>query len=44
VAPEVVVGPLAAELRTMAAWLELDRVDVRPRGDAAPALAATLAL
>jgi uncharacterized protein len=44
VPPEVMAGPLADELRTMAAWLELDRVEVRPRGDAAPALAAALAI
>jgi uncharacterized protein YcaQ len=44
VPPEVMAGPLADELRTMAAWLELDRVEVRPRGDAAAALAAALGL
>ncbi|MFD7654827.1 winged helix-turn-helix domain-containing protein [Actinosynnema sp. NPDC059797] len=31
---------LAGELRAMADWLELDRVDVAPRGDLAPTLAA----
>lgn len=29
---------LAAELRSMAGWLELDRVEAEPRGDLAPAL------
>jgi uncharacterized protein YcaQ len=35
-------GLLAAELKLMAAWLGLDRVEVRPKGDLAPALAATV--
>lgn len=35
-----VVGPLAAELRTLARWLELGSMEVRPRGDLARALAA----
>jgi uncharacterized protein YcaQ len=30
--------PLAAELRSMATWLGLDDVEVKPRGDLAPAL------
>jgi uncharacterized protein YcaQ len=32
------VVPLAAELRTMATWLDLDDVEVKPRGDLAKAL------
>ena len=30
--------PLAAELRLMATWLGLDDIEVKPRGDLAPAL------
>jgi uncharacterized protein YcaQ len=37
-----VVEPLAAELRLMASWLGLDDVEVKPRGDLAPALTKTL--
>ena len=33
-----VAVPLAAELRAMATWLGLDAVEVKPRGDLAPAL------
>ena len=33
---------LAAELKTMAGWLELDSVAVEPRGDFAGPLAAAL--
>ncbi|NUT97408.1 MAG: winged helix-turn-helix domain-containing protein, partial [Saccharothrix sp.] len=33
---------LAAELRHMADWLELDKVAVTPRGDLAPALKAVV--
>jgi uncharacterized protein YcaQ len=39
-APADTAEALAAELRLMAAWLGLERVEVRPRGDLAPALAA----
>ena len=35
---EAVVVPLAAELRSMAMWLGLDEVEVKPRGDLAEAL------
>ncbi len=38
-APGLVADELAAELRLMADWLELDRVEVRGRGDLAPELA-----
>lgn len=38
-----VAEALAAELRLMAAWLGLDRVEAEPRGDLAPALAEALA-
>jgi uncharacterized protein YcaQ len=34
-----VAPDLAAELRRMAAWLELDRIEIGERGDLAPALA-----
>ena len=34
----LVAGNLAEELRSMAAWLELDVVAVTSRGDLAPAL------
>ena len=33
--PRDVVGPLAAELRLMATWLELERIEVADRGDLA---------
>jgi uncharacterized protein YcaQ len=33
-----VAVPLAAELRLMATWLGLDNIEVKPRGDLAPAL------
>ena len=33
---------LAGELRSMASWLGLERVVVRPRGDLAPALTAAV--
>ena len=39
--PVHVAGELAAELRLAAGWLGLDDVDVRPRGDLAPALRRT---
>ena len=35
-----VASALAAELRLMAGWLGLDRVEVEPRGDLAPTLLA----
>ncbi len=38
-APEETATELAAELRVLAAWLGLDAVDVRPRGDLAGRLA-----
>ena len=38
-----VVGELAAELRLVAAWLELDQVAIAPRGDLAGELAAIIA-
>ncbi len=37
-----VAAALAEELRVMAGWLELDRIDVRPQGDLAPSLAAMM--
>jgi uncharacterized protein YcaQ len=39
---ELVAAELAAELRTTASWLELDDVEVAPRGDLAPALSAVV--
>ena len=42
-APDFTAEELAAELRTMAAWLGLSEVVVVGRGDLAPALAAALA-
>jgi uncharacterized protein YcaQ len=36
--PDAVAGPLAAELRRIATWLELDDVVVGERGDLAAAL------
>lgn len=41
--PGEVAEPLAAELRSMAAWLGLSDVRVEPRGDLAPALTTALA-
>ena len=38
--PRAIVGPLAGELRTLAAWLGLDRVRVGARGNLARALRA----
>ena len=35
---DAVADDLARELRAMATWLDLDEVDVQPRGDLAPAL------
>ncbi len=43
-APESTAAELAAELRRLAGWLELDDVVVDPRGDLAAALAAALPL
>jgi uncharacterized protein YcaQ len=37
---EVIVEPLLAELRLMADWLSLERIEVKPRGDLATSLAA----
>ncbi len=37
-----VAAALAEELRVMAGWLELDRIEVLPKGDLSSALAATL--
>lgn len=42
-APAHTAEELAAELRTMAGWLDLDDVQVAGRGDLAPSLAAALA-
>jgi uncharacterized protein YcaQ len=42
-APHDTPGQLAAELRRMASWLDLDEVVVSGRGDLAPALAAEVA-
>ncbi|MCL8024960.1 winged helix-turn-helix domain-containing protein [Nocardioides bruguierae] len=42
-APGETPDALAAELRRMASWLDLDDVLVEPRGDLAPALTASLA-
>ena len=41
-APANVAYELAAELRLMAEWLELDQVEVRPSGDLAEALQAAV--
>ena len=35
-----VATELASELKVMAEWLSLERVEILPRGDLAPALAA----
>jgi len=40
--PDAVPDALAAELRTMAAWLDLDSVNVERRGDLARPLAAAI--
>ena len=40
--PDVVAGPLANELRTMASWLGLDDVSVARRGTLARPLAAAV--
>jgi hypothetical protein len=37
-----VAGPLAAGLRELAGWLELDGIDVAGRGDLTAALAAAV--
>ncbi len=41
-APEETAHELADELRSMAEWLGLSAIEVRPRGDLAPALSASL--
>jgi uncharacterized protein YcaQ len=41
-APEETAGELAAELRDLAAWLDLGAVDVRRKGDLAPRLQAAV--
>jgi len=40
-APPATAAELRSELESMAGWLGLDRIDVVPRGDLAPALRAT---
>ena len=40
-APPETAAELRGQLEAMAAWLELERIDVVPRGDLAPALAGT---
>jgi uncharacterized protein len=40
--PTVVAGPIAGELRSMAAWLETSEVSVAPNGDLAQPLAAAV--
>ena len=42
-APESTAGELMAELHSLAGWLRLDTVVVRPRGDLAPRLAGEVA-
>ncbi len=42
-APAETAEELADELADLARWLDLDGIDVRPRGDLAPALAAAVA-
>jgi uncharacterized protein YcaQ len=41
-APGETAEELAAELRDLATWLDLDDIAVQPKGDLAPALAALL--
>jgi uncharacterized protein YcaQ len=41
-APDETAGELADELTSMAGWLGLSAIEVRPRGDLAPALTAAL--
>jgi len=41
--PNVVANELAAELALTAEWLELDGIEVMPRGDLAPRLAKAVA-
>ena len=41
-APSETVGELAAELRDLASWLDLDDIVVAPRGDLAPGLSAVV--
>ena len=41
-APRITASALAGELRAMASWLGLERVEVTGRGDLAPALASAL--
>jgi len=43
-APAHVAEALAAELRAVAAWLELERVEIMPAGDLAPALGEAVAV
>lgn len=42
-APPETAGELAAELRRLAGWLGLERIEVAPKGDLAPALVSELA-
>jgi uncharacterized protein YcaQ len=44
VEPATIAEPLARELHALAAWLELDRVEVGPRGDVAQPLARAVAV
>ena len=41
-APPETAGELAAELRDLASWLNLDDIVVEPKGDLAPGLATVL--